>query len=1052
MVKLLSIVSLLALLAMPRFAIGATEVDLGQPPARPAPFGQALFTRGQGGYDTYRIPALAGTPKGAILAFCEGRKGSASDTGEIALLMKRSPDEGVTWSEPQALWADAGNTCGNPCAVVDRETGAIWLLATWNRGDDHEAGIIAKTSKDTRRVFALCSTDDGRTWSRASEITAQVKKDAWTWYATGPGSGIQIQHGPRKGRLVIPCDHIESDTRRYYSHIIYSDDHGRSWRLGGSSPVDQVNECEVVELAGGKLMLNMRNYDRSKRTRQACVSEDGGTAWAEQRFAAALIEPICQAAITRYRWPDGANPGIVLFSNPASASERNQLTVRASFDDGETWPVSRVLYPGPSAYSDLAALPSGQIACLYEAGFASPYESIVFAAFPLSSLAAAKTTEVTLESLLTEMTDYAAVARWPRPEFSCKQASSYDRAKVAPGQPGWFANSDQNQFIRTETFHGRAEKVMLDVEGPGCLARFWLTTDKNKQGVLRLYLDGAEEPALTFPAYDLFTGGLKLGPPMLQPHPGYLPDANGGNTLYLPIPYAKHCKITWEEASQSARYYQVNYRTYAPGTPVRTFTRAALEAARPLIERTQSALLSPPDEPAGVPVGMEKELAAGSEGSLEFPPGPASARRLELRAPLDRFASPERALRSLVLRIDCDGEPCVWCPVSDFFGSGVGLNPVRSWYRTVVANGALVCRWVMPYAKHARLTLLNLGTEPCAVSLRAIVSPWDWDDRAMHFHAVWHYEAGLKTPPYRDWNFVNVTGRGVYVGDTLALFNPIATWYGEGDEKIWVDGESFPSHMGTGTEDYYSFSYAPMPVHQTPFSGEPRLDQEMTQGHNTLTRTRNLDGIPFRRSLQFDMELIPWKPMSLTYAATTYWYAMPGAASNVRPQPREAALPVPTLAEAIAAAIPPRKPGAIECETMKVPAKSGDFFVGGQAMDDFEGGRWSGGRQLLGQTRAVGDWAEIEWPALDAAPRKLVLYATQAPDYATLRFRVNGHAVEASLDGYGESVRPAAPFSLGAFPPRDGKFTLRVEVAGANPAAKGAKYFFGLDCVILENP
>ena len=226
----------------------------------------------------------------------------------------------------------------------------------------------------------------------------------------------------------------------------------------------------------------------------------------------------------------------------------------------------------------------------------------------------------------------------------------------------------------------------------------------------------------------------------------------------------------------------------------------------------------------------------------------------------------------------------------------------------------------------------------------------------------------------------------------------------------------------------------------------------MTQGHNTSTRTRNLDGIPFRRSFQFDMELISWKPTTLIYAATTYWYAFAGTAANVQPQPREAALPVPTLAEARAAAAPPRKPGAIECETMKVLAKSGNFFVGGQDMDPFGGERWSNGRHLLGQATAVGDFVEIEWAAPDAAPRKLMLYATQAPDYATLRFRVNGQNVAATFDGYAKSVQPAPAFPLGLFAPQDGKFTLRAEVMGANPAAKGAKYFFGLDYVILEKP
>ena len=627
--------------------------------------------------------------------------------------------------------------------------------------------------------------------------------------------------------------------------------------------------------------------------------------------------------------------------------------------------------------------------------------------------AASVRADVTLESLLKEMVDYGAVARWPQPEFTCKQASSYDRGTVAPDKPGWFANNDQNQFIRTEENQGRKERVMLDADGPGCIVRFWLTTDRNKKGTLRIYLDGAEESALAFPAYDLLSGDLKIGPPLVQPHPGYRPDANGGNNFYLPIPYAKHCKITWEEAGQSSRYYQINYRTYAPGTAVQTFTRGALEAARPVVERVNKVLLAPPDELQGRTIASEKEIAAGAEQSLELPPGPSAVRRLELRVFAGQQSRSERALRSLVLQMSCDGEPTVWCPVSDFFGSGVGLNRIESWYRKVEPNGTMICRWVMPYQKSARLTLLNLAEQPIRISLRATVSPWSWDDRSMHFHAVWHHEAGLKTPPHRDWNFVKVAGRGVYVGDTLALFNPVATWYGEGDEKIWVDGESFPSHVGTGTEDYYGYSYAPKPVHNTPFCGEPRLDQAMTQGHSTSTRTRNLDGIPFRRSLQFDMELISWKPTTLTYAATTYWYALPVASSNVQPQPRDAALPVPTLAEAIAASVPPRKPGAVECETMKVLAKAGDFFVGEQDMEPFGGDRWSKGRHLLGKTAATGNSVEIEWPAPDAAPRKLVLYATQAPDYATLRFSVNGQAVPATFDGYADSVQPGPAFPLG---------------------------------------
>ncbi|MBN2311354.1 MAG: exo-alpha-sialidase, partial [Candidatus Hydrogenedentes bacterium] len=359
---------------------------LSAPWAMAGPVGDALFVSGEGGYDTYRIPALMVTKDGTVLAFCEGRKGSSSDTGDIDMLVKRSEDNGATWTGQQIIWDDAGNTCGNPCPVVDRETGVVWLLMTWNRGDDHEKQIIALESRDTRRVFVTHSEDDGRTWAAPVEITADAKLPDWTWYATGPGAGIQIQHGPHAGRMIVPCDHIEAESKNYYSHVIYSDDHGKTWHLGGSTPEHQVNECAAVELLDGRLMLNMRNYDRAQSRRQVAVSDDGGLTWTDQHFDAALVEPICQAAIHRHRWPKGDAPGVILFSNPASPDKRVGMTVRAGFDEGKTWPSSLLLHEGPSAYSDLTTLPDGSAACLYEAGAKSAYESIVFARFTLDAL------------------------------------------------------------------------------------------------------------------------------------------------------------------------------------------------------------------------------------------------------------------------------------------------------------------------------------------------------------------------------------------------------------------------------------------------------------------------------------------------------------------------------------------------------------------------------------------------------------------------------------------------------------------------------------------
>jgi len=270
--------------------------------------------------------------------------------------------------------------------VVDRDTGVIWLPMTWNRGDDHEKAIMAGTSRDTRRVFMTCSRDDGLTWEKPRDVTAATKQPEWRWYATGPGGAIQLSRGPHAGRLVVPCDHSHADSREYGSHAIVSDDHGATWRLGGMAPKRGVNECAVVELADGRLLLTMRNYDRAKKVRQVAFSDDGGETWRDQGFDDTLIEPVCQAAIDRLRWPEGDAPGVLLFSNPASQSKRERMTVRGSFDDGRTWPVSLLLHAGPAAYSDLAVLADGRIACLYEAGDKGSSETIRLARFAADRL------------------------------------------------------------------------------------------------------------------------------------------------------------------------------------------------------------------------------------------------------------------------------------------------------------------------------------------------------------------------------------------------------------------------------------------------------------------------------------------------------------------------------------------------------------------------------------------------------------------------------------------------------------------------------------------
>ena len=218
------------------------------------------------------------------------------------------------------------------------------------------------------------------TWTKPEDITATAKKSDWTWYATGPGCGIQL----KTGRMVIPCDHslvgVKGNSR---SHVIYSDDHGATWKIGGI--VDRrVNECQVAERADGSLILNMRNCPRGANDtyqRAVALSYDGGLTWASFRFDPALPEPMCQASLVRHGGAAGTG-NLLVFANPAGA-KREKLTVRLSNDGGDTWAASKELWPGPAAYSALTVFPDGSIGCLYERGEKNPYARIAFARFAL---------------------------------------------------------------------------------------------------------------------------------------------------------------------------------------------------------------------------------------------------------------------------------------------------------------------------------------------------------------------------------------------------------------------------------------------------------------------------------------------------------------------------------------------------------------------------------------------------------------------------------------------------------------------------------------------
>ena len=501
---------------------------------------------------------------------------------------------------------------------------------------------------------------------------------------------------------------------------------------------------------------------------------------------------------------------------------------------------------------------------------------------------------ITLKSLLEEMVDREAVVRFPDPFYQCKQASSYNRASVTPDDyQGWFADSDGTQCIRTEQINGQTEWVIMEHDGPGCITHTWTpyfhySMNNHIGPKLKVYLDGADEPVISEDIIPLFTGKRFIKPP-------YGFETVRAGDLYLPIPFARSCKIT---TGQKNFYNIINYRAYEAGTEVETFTMDAFNEAMASNAANAQELQGPTTDITGTLSSIAlTEIAAGGEAVVDMPDGNKAIYTLVIN--LEQYEQPQ-ALRSTVLEIICDGKQTVWCPLADFF-CGVKYRAFEDWYRTAKEDGTMVSRFIMPYQSNASVKLINLSDQAINLSIKAYVKDWTWDDRSMYFHAAWRHKYPQTTQPLSDFNFVDITGMGVFIGDSLAVGVPIGGWWGEGDEKIYVDGETFPSHFGTGTEDYYGYAGGVVPAvndfFDDAFIGQIRAEC-FPGGQNVQYRTRSLDAIPFTSSLSMNMEIsraLFGAKVDHAVSTTSFWYAKPGSANNREASPLEASRDIPLL-------------------------------------------------------------------------------------------------------------------------------------------------------------
>ncbi|GAA1661876.1 sialidase family protein [Fodinicola feengrottensis] len=373
-------------------AIGALVAQ--SPAARCS--GAVPYKKGDGGYNTFRIPAVVKARNGMILAFAEGRKDSGGDSGNIDIVLRRSGDGGCTWGPLQVVADQGTDTIGNPAPVVTN-TGRIVLLSVHNGGSVTEAQIIRGqvSAADTRRPFVQYSDDNGATWSALREITAQAKKPDWRWYATTPGHALQISRGPHAGRLVVAANHTTTpgttDTGaegKYNSgHDIYSDDLGQTWHIGyideNPDGFINVNESTATELPDGRLYFNTRNDATAPGHRADAYSSDGGQTL-DKPFPPndTIVAAISQGSVLQLSQPD-----LLLFSGPYDPNnKRAAMSLQVSRDQGVNFTLGLTLSGLPAAYSDLVQVDQKTVAVLYETGDFSAYENITFTRVPISRL------------------------------------------------------------------------------------------------------------------------------------------------------------------------------------------------------------------------------------------------------------------------------------------------------------------------------------------------------------------------------------------------------------------------------------------------------------------------------------------------------------------------------------------------------------------------------------------------------------------------------------------------------------------------------------------
>jgi hypothetical protein len=657
---------------------------------------------------------------------------------------------------------------------------------------------------------------------------------------------------------------------------------------------------------------------------------------------------------------------------------------------------------------------------------------------------------ITLGTLLDEMIDRERLTRLPENPYRLLHASSYDRRALVPNTPAWFANTDWSSYVRVETVDGRQEYVLLDTGGPGALVRFWVT-GLGSADTLRIYLDGSVTPVVKGPLKEIVGRGGWAEAPLSFLAP-FSTDTGTGHNLYLPVPFRQQCKVTVSTPS-SRLYYNIDYRVYDPGADVESCATNGLSLCQADYDRVLSTLAAGHPSPHATSAcsRLEGRLSWGGGSRSVALAGPAAVRLLRFRLAASDLP---QALRSTHVEIDFDGEKkAVSCPIGDFFGTGCSVTTGCTWFVESAADGTLCAYWTMPFRERATLRVVNHGQQPVDLLQGEVWSgSYAWDEaRSMHFHAAWRdyaFEDSIAWSAVKggeDLNYVTLQGQGRLVGDTLSVFNDASdipdsyrNWWGEGDEKITVDGEAFPSHFGTGTEDYYGYAWCLPQTFNTPFIAQPTGAGNDRRGMTLNSRVRLLDDIPYASGLRFDMEFLAWRTGRHRFAPTVYWYARPGG-RHFTPDPlAKSLLPVPRgTSGAEAASVFCPLGVRVESESMPVAQCSG----GSVSCVTSNGFGLSADQCLYWRDCGVGDRLELNVGAAFTGRCDLAVRVLAAPSAGSLRVSVNGDVATNGVSLFAPAPSPLM-LPLGIYTISAGTNTLTFEVVGVPPGTNRTGFAF----------